>query len=32
MNSVKSDKAYFYYALKSLQDCLINPIKTTLKE
>lgn len=32
MNSVKSDRAYYYYNLKALQDCLINPIKSTLKE
>ena len=32
MNSVKSEKAYYYYSLKALQDCFISPIKSTLKE
>jgi hypothetical protein len=32
MNSVKSDKAYYYYTLKSLQDCLVDPNKSVLKE
>lgn len=32
MNSIKNDKAYYYYALKALQDSFVDPIKSTLKE
>lgn len=32
MNSIKNDRAYYYYALKSLQESFIDPIKTVLKE
>ena len=32
MNSIKNDRAYYYYTLKALQECFIDPIKTTLKE
>ena len=32
MNSIKNDKAYYYYTLRALQESFIDPLKTTLKE